>query len=62
MHEKFLRNIKLLEAKTYRLRFACVMCPPPSYTLRTYPIRSANENRFEMIGGFHQHPNSKQDL
>jgi len=63
MHEKSLRNRKLLKAQRhYGFRTACVICPPSSSTLRTYPIRSRNENQFEIIGGFHQHPNSKQDL
>jgi hypothetical protein len=63
MHEKSLRNRKLLKVQRhYMFRTACVIDPTPSYTLRTYPIRSRNESQFEIIGGFDQHPNSKQDL
>jgi hypothetical protein len=36
---------------------ACIVCGPPPY-----PIRPAGKNRFEVIGGFHQHPNSSSSM
>ena len=38
-------------------RTACVICTPP-----IYPIRPTGKNRFEIIGGFHQHPNSSSSM
>jgi len=38
-------------------RTACIICLPPPY-----PTRPIVQHKFEPIGGFHQHPNSTQDL
>ncbi len=58
MHEKSLRNKKLLEFRRYgMLRTACIICPPPSY-----PLRPTDKHRFQSIGEFNQHPNSTQEM
>ncbi len=66
MHEKSLRNKKLLELLLNDWsRTARVICPPllsfnqcPS----THPKRSESKYHFQRIGGFHQHPNSTQNM
>jgi hypothetical protein len=57
MHEKSLRNQKLINLEEYIHRTACIMCLPPSY-----PPRPASRYQFQSIGGFNQHPNSTQDM
>ncbi len=58
MHEKSLRNKKLLEFRIYSMRrTAFSICPSPSY-----PLRPANKHRFQLSGEFNQHPNSTQEM
>jgi hypothetical protein len=66
MHEKSLRNKKLLELLIADWdRTACVRRPPFSsfnQCLSTYPKRSESKYDFQPTGGFHQHPNSTYPL
>jgi hypothetical protein len=58
MHEKSLRNKKLLESQRHYIRkLACRRSSPPSY-----PLRPATKQQFPSIGGFNQHPNSSQEM
>ncbi len=58
MHEKIIRNKKLLELEAYYMdRTGCIICSPPAY-----PLRAAKEYRFTSIGGFDKHPNSTREM
>jgi hypothetical protein len=56
IHMKCLRNIQLRRERDWYTT-ACIRCSPP-----TYPIRPTSKHRFEVIGGFHQHPNSSSSM
>ena len=56
IQEKVWRNGQLFRIRRSHLgRTACIIMPPPPY-----PCRPASEYRFQMIGGFKQHPNSTE--
>jgi hypothetical protein len=38
-------------------RTGCIVCLPPPY-----PTRPTGKHRFEVIGGFHEHPNTSSSM
>jgi RNA polymerase subunit RPABC4/transcription elongation factor Spt4 len=60
MQEKSLRNKQLLEAQRgYIRKLACRRCGTPR---PSYPLRPATQQQFTSIGGFSQHPNTREEM
>jgi hypothetical protein len=53
---KCLRNATLQKMDNAYRTFCMI------YELATYPVRPTGEHLFEVIGGFHQHPNSSSSM
>ncbi len=58
--EKSLRNKQLLEAQRgYIRKLACRRCGTPR---PSYPLRPTTQQQYTSIGGFSQHPNTREEM